>query len=152
MSSIIAILTEEISLLDRYVILLEEEQKVLKEGDTKPLLELAQKKGECIALLNALDEQRRLVVDEADADSAFNSWNISTEERVSAEKCWNEVLQKARHAKQLNTLNGQLIAMHLSSAKELLAALVPSEDTGFLYRSNGDQATGNTGSRIIDSA
>ncbi|WP_412479172.1 flagella synthesis protein FlgN [Azonexus sp. IMCC34839] len=153
MSNLVLLLGKELELLDEFILLLAEEQNALKCGQTESLPELAEKKNQRIQVLNDLDNELRQTVGNISrsSESAPIDWPIPQEERDTVAPLWRALLEKARHAKQLNALNTQLVDMHLRNAKELLASLIPAADAGPLYGSNG-QANGNTGSRIIDLA
>ncbi len=153
MSNLVALLIKELELLDEFIQCLEEEQNALKLGLIQTLPELAEKKDLRIQALNNLDFELRQVVGDISGNNKFavSEWPIPQDERDVVTPHWHLLLEKARHAKQLNTVNAQLVDMHLRNTKELLSSLIPTDDAAPLYGSNG-QANGNTGSRIIDSA
>ena len=153
MSNVVALLNRELELLSGFILLLEEEQDALKLGITESLPTLAEHKKQAIDALNILDAELRQTVGNIPTDGKMPvcDWAISQDQRNEATPLWHSLLEKARRAKQLNTLNTQLVDMHLRNTRELLSSLIPTVDSGPLYGSNG-QANGNTGSRIIDSA
>lgn len=154
MSGVVNLLIRELTLLDELISLLEEEQAALKQGLLDPLTGFSEQKSQRIHDLNNLDTELRHFLGDMPIDPkvGLHNWPITLAERNVAEPIWKSLLEKGRRAKQLNTLNAQLVDLHLQNTRELLTCLVPPPtDSGPLYGCNG-QADGRSGSRIIDQA
>lgn len=134
-----------------FVALLEKEQKSLQDGDIDALTGLAEEKAALIVRLGQIGDLRNQLLAAAGwpAEKAgLQAWGATSPEAAAAAQ---GLLAIAAEAKELNRLNGQLIAMHLQRTQGALAILTRSQAGSGLYGPNG-QTTARTGYRFIDSA
>lgn len=134
-----------------FVALLEQEQKSLQDGQIDALTGFADEKAALIVRLGQIGDLRNQLLAAAGwpADKAgLQAWAATAPEAATAAE---GLLAIAAEAKELNRLNGQLIAMHLQRTQSALAILTRSQAGSGLYGPNG-QTTARTGYRFIDSA
>lgn len=154
MSNFAAITEREIGLISRFVALLKEEQEALKQADAAGLPEISAAKIDLVKQLNSLEAERRLALNIADDEktrAAMTEWLAKHPEEEAAAVNWENLLNLASEAKQLQELNVRLVDMHLQQTSEALVALTRQSEKHTLYGSNGQTAQ-ITGSRIVDSA
>jgi flagella synthesis protein FlgN len=143
--------SEETEGVAAFVALLGKEQKSLQEGDIESLGAYGEEKASLLARLAQLGDQRNQLLTVAGwpADKAgLMAWAASAPAAATAAE---RLLALAAEAKELNRLNGQLIAMQLQRTQSALAILTRSQAGSGLYGPNG-QTTARTGYRFIDSA
>ena len=135
--------------LKLFIAALEEEQGALKSGNTDLLERIVLNKNKHIEALARLGHRRNALLKAAqfaEDREGLTQW---------AGACGkNELLAGFLHfadeAKELNRLNGQLIAIRLTSTQSALAALTPHRAAGQgLYGPRG-QTKFSTGYRLID--
>lgn len=147
-----ATLSEEITLLNSLTGLMKQEQGFLVSADTDGLNSLMQQKSLWIEHMAKLAAQRHQALAGAGfeaADSGMQAWLASTADSAALAS-WQQLLDLARDAKELNRLNGMLINKQMSHNQALIDAMrVPAgaAETGF-YGPSG-QATVATASRKL---
>lgn len=154
MSDFAAITEREITLISRFVELLKDEQEALKRANAAALPEIGSEKIELVERLNSLEAERRSALGIAGDEKtreAMTEWLAKHPKELTAAVNWNNLLDLAREAKQLQELNARLVDMHLQQTSEVLAVLTRQPQQQTLYGSNG-QAAQISGSRIVDSA
>lgn len=154
MHAVADLLSAEIEALKRLVALMSEEQDALKAAQAESLPALSQTKIELIGELNALELQRNAGIGAplgVDPKKAMQDWLAQHAADSGLKIRWDEVLNLAQEAKNLNQINGKLLALHLTRTSEALDVLTIRQAGSSLYGSNG-QTNPLTGSRIIDSA
>jgi len=154
MSDFATITEREITLISRFIALLKDEQEVLKRADAEALPEIGAAKIELVEQLNSLEAERRSALGIASNEktrAAMTEWLAKHPKELTAAVNWENLLNLAREAKQLQEINGRLIDMHLQQTSEALAVLTRQSERQTLYGSNG-QAAQVSGSRIVDSA
>lgn len=135
-----------------FVGLLREEQEQLKAGETANLATFAAQKDSLIKELLEISGKREqaLLASGLTNDSAgLAQWAASS--GPAAQELLQRLLGLAGEARELNQLNGQLVALRLAHTRAALAALSPNATEPGLYGSSG-QTTVPTGYRLIDSA
>lgn len=143
------VLGQEEAELKLFVEALQNEQGALKTGNTDQLERIVAAKNRHIETLGRLGQQRnqlllslRLPEDRA----GLRRWAQTAHQEALVAG----FLQLADEAGELNRLNGQLIAMRLTSTQTALAALTPDRAAGQgLYGPRG-QTRFSTGYRLID--
>ena len=149
---IAALLRDEIAAVQRFVQLLQTEQGFLQTGATDELTRCTGQKSVLaeglVRLATARNEKLRAAGHGTDNDG-LKQW-AGVQGQAAAE-LHQRLLELAREARELNRLNGQLIAMRLSHTHAALAALSPERAASSLYGRDG-QTNARTGYRIIDSA
>jgi len=78
-------------------------------------------------------------------------WLAQNDDNRLAASAWEKLLDLASQARELNRLNGQLIALRLGATNRALETLTQQPAHPTLYGKNG-QASSLTGSKIIDAA
>lgn len=144
-------ISEEAEGVVAFIAVLADEQKSLQDGDIETLAPHAEKKAQLLLRLGQVAEQRNRLLADAGwpADKAGMERWASTSE--AATQAYQRLLGLAAEARELNRLNGQLIAMHLQRTQSALAILTHSQAGSGLYGPNG-QTAARTGYRFIDSA
>jgi flagellar biosynthesis/type III secretory pathway chaperone len=79
------------------------------------------------------------------------NWLAQNSKNKSATVHWEKLLKLASEAKMLNTVNNQLVQLHLAKTNAALSILTSQPESRLLYSSDGHAAHA-TGSRIVDSA
>lgn len=150
MTPLARLLNEEKGLIERFIEVLLQEQAALRSGKAEDLGPISEEKIALVGALNETESRRGQLIEKADRAGMTRWLAAHPEERVAA-GVWAQVLKLAGEAKQHHELNGQLITLHLKRTNEALAVLTHRSDNAKLYGSDG-QATGGSGSRIVDSA
>lgn len=147
-----ATLSDEITLLNSLIGLMKQEQAFLVSADTDGLNSLMQQKTLWIDDMGKLAARRHQQLAAAGfeaADSGMPAALAGARDGAAAAH-WQQLLDLAREAKELNRLNGMLINKQMSHNQGLIDAMrVPAgaADTGF-YGPSG-QATVATGTRKL---
>lgn len=154
MSRLHILLADEKELVSRFLNMLREEQSLLVSGDADSLHAIGLGKLELVELLNRAEASRTDFLS-AETPSGkkpeMTEWLKQHPTEKFARQLWSDILELAREARQLHTLNGELINSHLARTAEAIAILTQRQKDQALYGSNGQAAAG-TGSRIVDSA
>lgn len=142
----------EVRALAAFVGLLRVEQDQLKAGETGDLVRLAAEKDQLIKELLEVSGKRDAAMTAAGlANDAGSLARWANSGGPAAEALLRQLLAFAAEARELNQLNGQLVALRLAHTRAALAALSPNASEPGLYGSSG-QTTTPTGYRLIDSA
>ena len=154
MQSIPGLLQEELRQLEAFIAHLRHEQEAIKCRDAQKLNKAILDKSALLESLNQLEANRNALLKArgfgADRDGV-DAWLDRHDSQGEARRQWSELLSRAKQAKELNDLNGRLIAIHLQATQEVLAAISPPKVPTTLYGANG-QVSAPTGNRIIDAA
>ncbi|MFN4325839.1 MAG: flagella synthesis protein FlgN [Azonexus sp.] len=151
MSSLNALIEQEIALISRFISVLQEEQDTLKHARIADLPALTADKSRLVDQLNTLEDERLAMLGLDRQPGAMEAWLKTHGTEQPAAALWRSLLELARRAKTLHDLNARLLDMHARQTSELLAALTQQGDRPALYSANGQTQTAS-GSRIIDSA
>jgi flagella synthesis protein FlgN len=144
----------ETAALQRFIAVLEEEQKLLINGDADAVLPLLEKKTGFIAELGAAGQQREAALQELGIEArkeAIEAWFAGAPADFQVQ--WQKLLELAQTANRLNSTNGQLINTRLQYNQQALAVLMNAagnlgDDT---YGPDGHKTAG-AGSRTLGSA
>lgn len=153
-AALLAAIAAETAALQRFIAVLEEEQKLLIGGNADAVLPLLEKKTALIAELGAAGQQREAALQALGVEirkDAMEAWVASTSTDFQAH--WQTLLELAQTANRINSTNGQLINTRLQYNQQALSILMNAagnigEDT---YGPDGHKTTG-TGSRPLGSA
>lgn len=148
------LLERETALVAAFIAILGEQQEALKLGNIEPLPGIDQRKAVLAEQLNAIEIQRNGLLRQAGMEESrvgMSRWLASRAADPAAAQAWEKLLQLAAEARDLNLLNGKLIALRLQHTNQALAALGGQDQQSALYGRDG-QATPPTGSRVIDAA
>jgi len=153
-SPLAELLGMEIKLIASFIACLTAEQDALKVGDVDALAVADGRKTGLADQLNKLEDKRNAFLKEAgftaDRQGIADWLDRNRQDRVAGQT-WARLMKLAAEARELNNLNGQLIAVRLQATNQALAALTRQAQRSTLYGPNG-QTTLRTGSRIIDAA
>lgn len=150
MNDIAYLLGQESSALESLIAALQEEQGLLKAGLADALAPVVERKNRHLESLARLGRRRNELLTAAGlaADRAgVADWAAKTGRKDLADG----FLALADEARELNRLNGQLIALRLQHTQAALETLAPPRPGQGLYGRSGKTSFA-TGYRLIDSA
>ncbi len=152
-SSPTTIIADESALLRTLIALMKQEQAFLISADTDGLSGLMQEKNQAVEQMAQLARQRHALLGAAgcEAGDAGMDNYLSTADSA-ARAAWSGMLALVREAKELNRLNGMLIARQMSNNEALIDAMrVPggTADTAGVYGPTGQTAPGATTRRLV---
>lgn len=153
MTPLADVIRREADLASAFVIVLEEEQQVLKDGHPDSLPALVERKAELIAGLNPLSAERNRILTAArlPADrQGMEAWFRNHPGDTATRSEWKRLLDLTQHAHELNRVNGELIRLRQQHTTATLEALLPNQSRD-LYSPEG-QPSSLAARRIIDSA
>ena len=154
MPGIADLLAKETSLVSTFIGALGEEQVALTHGNIEVLAQISSRKTDLAAQLNDLETERNAALAKAGfaaGRQGTEAWLASQGIGAAAALQWAQLLKLAGDARELNILNGKLIALRLQATNQALAILSQEAQKTGLYGPDG-QAAQLTGSRIIDAA
>lgn len=137
-TGLLAALAQERVEVRGLVEILRQEQTLLIENNTDPLLQLAEKKSAIALRLNELTEARRELqskfIPTLDLPAVRNWYTANSMEGLAL---WSEMRELADQAQNLNTINGELIQMKLRHNQQFLGALSRAVSQASLYGPDG---------------
>lgn len=142
-------LNEELAAGNVLLQLLKQEQEHLIQANLEGLTAAVEEKTRTVARMTelALTRHRSLGAAGFSADeSGMLAW-VKTAP-PEAGKAWNDLLNLARDAKELNRTNGLLIGQHMSRNQNALSVLQGNQGGGTMYGPTG-QTTSSGGSRTL---
>lgn len=144
-------LDEERAAAHSLVQLLKQEQTHLVNADVEGLSRLTEEKAGIAAQMSELAKRRHRMLAAAGFDaseSGMQAWVNSPAASTAAGASWNALLDLAQSAKELNRVNGLLIAQHMGRNQAALNILHGNAQGGSFYGPNG-QSTTKIGSRRL---
>ncbi len=154
MSGMLEILKRESEALSRFVLVLADEQAMLRSAQAAELPAITQEKITLVEQLNQLGAERRALLPKTQASddaAAMTEWLKSNSSNTEAAQTWQGILELAREARQMHERNGKLVSILLQKTNDALAILTQRAPEQTLYGSDGQTAAA-TGSRLVDSA
>ncbi len=143
-SGVLARLNVERDTLRDFVVLLEQEQKVLLGTDTEPLLALAELKTSTADKLAALEKER---YDELAGTGSTGEWLKKNAPQSIG--LWEEIVDLAKQAQSLNRSNGDLIQIKMRYNQQALVVLIgATQYAAGLYGPDGQTNLPNTGRNL----
>ena len=136
----VSALKNEKDTLQVFTDILKKEEDVLTQGKIDDLDFLASDKARLVEKLKALGEQRSeyLLSQDLSSDSiGMDKWLTNHDHNSQVTALWNEILQLAQVAKQLNHTNGLIISSHLEHNQRAFSALQSAAGNISLYGPNG---------------
>ena len=126
---------------------------MLKQGDTDALLAVADSKNALAGALAALSQARESELARLGLPKGRGGMETWLERfgRADDQGVWSNWLQLANEARELNTLNGKLIGLHMQHNQQALTALMSATNRAMTYGPDGQQQTG-LGGRILGTA
>lgn len=140
-------LTEEQQAASRLLQVLKQEQALLIEANIDQLAALTEQKSKLVARMTELAGARHRALGSAGFDareSGMQAWLANTPASAAIAKSWNELLELARAAKELNRTNGVLINRQMTRNQETLSVLQGNRQGGNFYGPNGQSTTKTT--------
>ena len=125
---------------ETFLRILQTEQDSLVQGDSERLEVLARDKTEMVRQLVKLDERRNryLVSQTLTPDrKGMEAWLVASPDKKAATVVWRDLLRLAQAARQLNYINGQVIAARLQHNQQTFAALQGAAGHPSLYNPHG---------------
>lgn len=154
MPGLAELLAAEVKLVESFIECLTAEQEALKVGDVETLTGINTRKPGLADQLNRLEDERNAVLKQAGLSAdrqGVAGWLARNRQDRAAAQAWDRLMKLAGKARELNNLNGQLIAIRMQATNQALATLTQQAQRSTLYGRDG-QTTLRTGSRIIDAA
>lgn len=146
------LMAEEISAVSLFVSVLEDEQQILASGDIDRLLPLAEKKSRLASRLSEIAERRQqaltLVDSAAGSTPATMATWLTAITDPAAHGAWRKLLELAANARELNALNGKLIAERMRHNQQALAILLEAGDKAALYGPDGQTRVAGGGRQL----
>jgi flagella synthesis protein FlgN len=152
---LLAAIAAETAALQRFIAILEQEQKLLISGNADAVLPLLEAKTGLIAELGTAGQAREAAFRALGVElrkEALDAWFADAPAEL--QNPWQKLLGLAQTANQINSTNGQLINTRLQHNQQALAILMnASSDLGdhSTYGPDGHQKHGS-GSRPLGSA
>jgi flagella synthesis protein FlgN len=135
----------------RFIAVLENEQQILISGDADSLLPLAEQKSKLATQLSGLAEQRQQMLTKTESTLTTMAAWLATLSDPAPAAAWQTLLELAGQARELNTLNGKLIAERMRHNQQALAILLSAGGKAALYGPDG-QTRMTGGGRPLGSA
>jgi flagellar biosynthesis/type III secretory pathway chaperone len=139
--SITELLASEISFLQRFCALLDEERKALTGAKAEDLPRIAEEKSTLATRLSALESSRDSLLKKSNSDSGrtgMDAWLKTCANPTADRAQWNRLLDLAAKARSENETNGRLINLLLKQNQDALAVLL-SSGGGSIYGPDGQQ-------------
>lgn len=131
--------------------LLEKEQAQLIGANIEELSALTEEKAGIVEKMTKLAERRHQTLAAAGLtanEAGMQTWLKNTAKAADTQKLWNDLLALARSAKELNRLNGLLIAQYMARNQVALHTLHAPAQGSHFYGPDG-QATARTTTRSL---
>jgi flagella synthesis protein FlgN len=125
-ASILPTLQAEHHALQGFVALLEQEERLLVENETEPLLILSEQKSDQAANLTKLIGERRVQMESLGRA-------LNTQEQA----LWKNIVELGERAKRANQTNGELIHMKLRHNQQALSVLSNAAKKSSVYGPDG---------------
>lgn len=145
--------SDETALLHTLIALMKQEQGFLVSADTDGLNSLMQQKSQAIEQMSQLARQRHGLLGAAGfeaGDPGMDAW-LTTADNAAA-KAWADMLVLVRDAKELNRVNGMLIARQMANNDTLIEAMrapAGAGDSAGVYGPTGQTTPGATSRRLV---
>lgn len=146
-------LDDEVGRLREFIVVLQREQDLLKNGDTEALLPLIETKTRLADKLAALAQAREAHLVRqgcAAGRTGMEDW-LQRHGSPSQRQSWQALLALAGEARNLNEINGKLIGLHMQHNQQAFTALMNATNRAMTYGPDGQQQAG-LGGRILGTA
>lgn len=131
--------------------LLKQEQACLVEAKVDDLIKVTEEKSRLAAQMGELANNRHRLLAAAGFDASetgMQSWLDTPTATESDRSTWRALLELAESGRELNRVNGMLIAQHMSLNQSALNVLQGNPQGSNIYGPNG-QSTAKIGSRRL---
>ena len=153
MASPITTVRDELSLFTTLMELMKREQQMLVAADTDALGTLTPQKAQLVAQMAALSKQRHAQLADAGhapEDAGMQGW-LEHAGDSAASDLWQDLLAITRQAKEINRVNGMLIAKQLTNTQTIINAMrtpAGAAETA-VYGPTGQTSTTTTSRRVV---
>lgn len=152
--TLVSQLEQEINWLDSLNALLAEEKMILTTRQFNHLAELAEKKQELSSQLEDSAKQRMELMNDSNNSDKHSQvslsdflQNCSTEDGIQINRLNSILVEKLNLCRELNTVNGQVIANNMYTRQQIVNALSGNDsDAVSVYTSNGNLETSSENS------
>ena len=139
-------LNRELAEFRKFVALLTSEQEFLLHNDTENLLTMSEVKSQAASLLMEIGNSRRKALLNNGKDT-METWIANN--APDARPLWNEILELAAQAQQLNTTNGELIQSKMRNNQQALGVLYnSSKNAAGIYGPDGQANISSSGRHL----
>lgn len=141
-------LNDELRVATVLLQLLQQEQATLIEATIDGLTELTRVKASHITELSILAKQRYAALGANSFElneAGMRKWIVAQPEHGVVRALWNALLHKASEAKELNRINGMLVARHLLRNQTELNILQGKPQNSSFYGPNGQSTAKGLG-------
>lgn len=147
-------LHDEFTTATQLLELLSEEQSCLIKADVEKLAVLSEEKTRLVARMSELALRRHAALGAMGfpaSEAGMQIWLQAPQQEASqaASKTWNELLDIAAKAKELNRVNGLLIGQHLARNQQALNVLQGNQPAGPIYGRNGQTTSTASTRRLV---
>lgn len=145
-------LSKEIETLQRLLQLLKQEETCLVNADVDGVSKLTEEKADLAAQMSELAKRRHHELKAAGfeaTEAGMNTWLAGSTANEVDRNGWNALLSLAQAGKELNRVNGLLIAQHLACNQSALSILKGNSPGGEVYGPNGQPTTKIGGRRLV---
>ncbi|MGH8809986.1 MAG: flagella synthesis protein FlgN [Noviherbaspirillum sp.] len=145
-------LGKEIDAAQNLLQLLKREESLLVNVDVDGLSQLTEEKAKIAAQMSVLARSRHDMLKAAGfepTESGMQAWLTSAAATADDHDAWNELLALAQSGKELNRVNGLLIAQQLASNQNALNVLQGNPQGSGVYGPNGQSTTKIGGRRLV---
>ncbi len=145
---------DETAQLHTLIGLMKQEQGFLVSADTDGLNGLMQQKTQSIEQMAQLARQRHAALGAAGCapgDSGMEPW-LAQSGNAGAAAAWQHMLELVAEAKELNRVNGMLIAKQMANNETLIEAMrtpANAPDSGGVYGPKGQTTPSQTTRRLV---
>lgn len=142
---------DELDTGNALLLLLKQEQECLINADVDALTGIAQEKAQAVARMNEFAHRRHLALGAAGfeaSETGMQAW-LKTSAATDSGKTWNDLLELARQAKELNRTNGMLIGQHMARAQKALTVLQGNPKDDSMYGPNGQSASQTSSRKLV---
>ena len=153
MASPITTVRDELALFATLMELMKQEQQFLVSANTDALSAITPQKAQLVTQMAALSKQRHgylVAAGLAPNDASMQVWIDQSGDRAASD-LWQDLLAITREAKEINRVNGMLIAKQLTNNQTIINAMrTPSgaADTA-VYGPTGQTSSTATSRRVI---
>lgn len=145
-------LHDEFTAATQLLELLSEEQSFLIKADVDQLAVLSEEKTRLVAHMSELALRRHTALGAMGlpaSEAGMQVWLQDRRASQSAGKTWDELLDTAAKAKELNRVNGLLIGQHLARNQQALNVLQGNQPAGPIYGRNGQTTSTASTRRLV---
>ena len=143
------LLAEELDAARGLLQLLKREQDCLMQANVNELQQLTLEKTELVTKMANLGQSRLTALSKCGLEAreeSMETWIRSYPQTHPVQHAWQELLDLAKNAKELNRVNGLLIGQHMARNQTMLNTLRGNTQAGTMYGPDG-QANSPAASR-----